>query len=98
MATNLGHRLAGLLEGFQTATEMGARLDDVPAQSSDSMTSSTADPAAAWRGLEAKVLKYRDRRRNVSTRSFDATAPQIGIPLPIGFPIVTMSGTKPILS
>ena len=71
---------------------MAAALAGRPSSAS---TSRTADAAATQTGLPPKVLKYRARRPNSVSTSSRATSPAIGSPLPIGLPIVTMSGTRP---
>ena len=68
---------------------------ELPTRSSSASTSSTADAAATQTGLPPKVLKYRARRPNSASTGCRATSPAIGSPLPIGLPIVTMSGTRP---
>ena len=58
------------------------------------MTSSTARPTAACKGLAAKVLKYRVSARNRSTTVRLAAVAARGSPAPIGLPVTTMSGVK----
>ena len=64
-------------------------------RSSSASTSSTADAAATQTGLPPNVLKYRARCPNSASTGCRATSPAIGSPLPIGLPIVTMSGARP---
>ena len=49
--------------------------------------------AAADTGLPPKVLKYVEASWKSETRALEATTPASGWPLPIGLPMVTMSGT-----
>ena len=59
---------------------------------SSSMTSSTASPIAADTGLPPNVLKYSIPLANASAIARVVTTAPSGWPLPIGLPIVTMSG------
>ena len=63
-----------------------------------SISSSTAIPTAACKGLEAKVLKYRDDFRKASMLSALAATAARGSPLPIGLPMQTISGLNPFVS
>ena len=58
------------------------------------MTSSTASPTAAETGLPPNVLKYSIPLANASAIARVVTTAPSGWPLPIGLPIVTMSGTR----
>ncbi len=59
------------------------------------MTSRTASPTSAETGLPPKVLKYSIPPANERAISGVVTTAPSGCPLPIGLPIVTMSGTTP---
>ena len=60
-----------------------------------SITSSTARPAAHETGLPPKVLNSSVCSMKSSRISRVVTTTPSGCPLPTGFPMVTMSGTKP---
>ena len=64
-------------------------------RSSASITSSTAMPTAIETGLPPKELKYSMPLAKASATALVQTTAANGCPLPIGFPIVTMSGITP---
>ena len=65
---------------------------------SSAMTSRTAIPIAHETGLPPKVLKYSMPLLNEAAISGVVTTAANGWPLPIGLPIVTMSGTTSCVS
>ena len=62
------------------------------------MTSRTASPISQETGFPPKVLKYSIPLANAAAISGVVTTAASGCPLPIGLPIVTMSGTTPCVS
>src|SRR6266567_2505482 len=65
---------------------------------SSAITSSTANPIAHETGLPPNVLKYSMPLWNEAAIPGVVTTAASGCPLPMGLPIVTMSGTTPCVS